>query len=104
MGAAMGIDKQDIMSRMEGFALQGVKGLFILLCFCFTQCASFSIITTTRRSIEPPAAYNAGTFSHPRDYQPQATQVYFYFCQYALLTDIRNQGTLPVNRRPKCNG
>lgn len=35
MGAAMGIDKQDIMSRMEGFALQGVKGLFILLCFFF---------------------------------------------------------------------
>ena len=28
MGATMGIDKQKIMSRMEGFALQGVKGLF----------------------------------------------------------------------------
>lgn len=29
MGSVMGIDSQDLVSKMEGFAVQGIRGLFL---------------------------------------------------------------------------
>jgi hypothetical protein len=31
MGSVMGIDGQDLVSKMEGFAVQGIKGLFLCI-------------------------------------------------------------------------
>ncbi|KAG1894163.1 uncharacterized protein F5891DRAFT_961964 [Suillus fuscotomentosus] len=47
MSSVMGIDNQDLVSKMEGFAVQGMKGLNVFLVFCkvFDSYALIELIT-----------------------------------------------------------
>jgi hypothetical protein len=50
MGSVIGIDSQEFVSKMEGFAVQGMKGLGVDPCYYFLG------LITTRCCKKPPAA------------------------------------------------
>ena len=63
MGSVMGIDGHNLISKMEGFAIQGVKGMELQLL------QTMSDILSTRSGPKPPATHYEHSFHYSRHYQ-----------------------------------
>lgn len=63
MGSVMGIDAHNLVSKMEGFAIQGVKGTELQLR------QTMSDILSTRGGPKPSATHYEHSFRYSRHYQ-----------------------------------